>query len=92
MGVPDLIKHLLNFALPAMAVGLLLPSITRFWVMGRQARAGFWLQVLVNGLAGLLVLAGGIWLWGHDGKMASYMAMVVVCATSQWLMLAAWRR
>jgi hypothetical protein len=92
MGVPDLINHVFNFALPAVVVGLMLPSLTRFSALGRQARPGFWWQGLANVVAGLLVLAGGLWFWGHDGKLATYLAMVVACATSQWLMLGAWRR
>jgi hypothetical protein len=29
----------------------------------------------------------GLVFFGRDGKMASYVAMVLLCATSQWLML-----
>ena len=92
MGILDSINHLMNFVLPALAVGLILPLLTRFMAMGRQARPGFWWQGLVNAIAGVMVLTGGLWFWGHDGKLAAYMAMVVACATSQWLMLGAWRR
>lgn len=92
MGVFNLLNHLINFALPAVAVGLLLPTLIRFSAMGRQAKAGFWSQGLVNVIAGLLVLAAGLWFWGNDGKLSTYMAMVAVCASSQWLMLGAWRR
>lgn len=92
MGVFNLLNHLFNFALPAIVVGLLLPSLIRFSAMGRQARPGFWWQGLVNVIAGLLALAGGLWFWGNDGKLSTYLAMVLVCATSQWLMVGAWRR
>ncbi len=92
MGVFNLLNHLINFALPAVTVGLLLPSLIRLTAMGRKAKAGFWWQGLVNVVAGILVLAGGLWFWGNDGKLSTYMAMVAVCATSQWLMLGGWRR
>jgi hypothetical protein len=32
----------------------------------------------------MLVL--GLWWSGQDGKMISYAAMVLACATSQWLL------
>jgi hypothetical protein len=36
-------------------------------------------------------LFAGLWFFGHDGKMASYGAMVLACATSQWVLLRGWR-
>jgi hypothetical protein len=36
-------------------------------------------------------LALGLWLTGRDGKMVSYAAMAVACATSQWLMARGWQ-
>ena len=92
MGVIDLLVHLINFALPALVVGLALPLLTRITAMGRQAGPGWKRQAGVNSLAGLLVLLAGLWFWGQDGKLLTYMAMAVVCATSQWLMSGAWRR
>lgn len=92
MGAIDLLIHLINFALPALVVGLVLPLLTRLTPMGRQAGLGWRRQAGVNMLAGLLVLVAGLWFWGQDGKLLTYVAMVVVCATSQWLMAGAWRR
>jgi hypothetical protein len=37
------------------------------------------------------VLLGGLWFFGHDGKMATYAALVLACASSQWWMLRAAR-
>ncbi len=92
MGVIDLLIHLINFALPALVVGSALALLTRLTAKGRLAPPGWWRQAGVNSLAGLLVLVAGLWFWGQDGKLLTYMAMVVVCATSQWLMSGAWRR
>jgi hypothetical protein len=33
----------------------------------------------------------GLWYFGHDGKMATYIGMVLLCASSQWLMQRDWR-
>jgi cell division protein FtsZ len=40
--------------------------------------------VLVNVTCGLAVLVGGLVMTGHDGKMATYAALVLVCATLEW--------
>jgi hypothetical protein len=37
------------------------------------------------------VLAGGLMFFGHDGQMATYAALVLACATSQWLVGGGWR-
>ena len=39
----------------------------------------------------VMVLALGLWFFGRDGKIATYSAMVLMCATSQWVMLRGWR-
>ena len=38
------------------------------------------------------MLVIGLLLLGRDGKMASYAAMSLACATSQWLMARGWQR
>nr|WP_295774662.1 hypothetical protein [Rhodoferax sp.] len=48
---------------------------------------GFIAQAAINCVAGVLALGLGLWYFGNDGKMASYAAMVVVCAISQALAL-----
>ena len=84
MNALDLMNHLLNFAAPSLAVGLLLALAGRY-VFSRRARAhALWLQVLVNSAVGVAALLGGLWLFGNDGKMASYAALVLCCASSQW--------
>lgn len=85
-----LLLHLLNFVLPALAMALLMPLAGR-WVMGGVA----W-QVLrrmaVHAVAGVLVLLAGLFLQGQDGKMSTYMALVLVAATAEWAMHKGWRR
>ena len=36
-------------------------------------------------------LAAGLRFFGHDGKMATYVALVAVVATCEWLIGKAWR-
>ena len=80
-----LLDHLLNFLAPALCVGLGVTLAAR-WLL--KARGRPWRrQLLVNTGVGMLVLLGGVVLLGHDGKMATYAALVLAVATSQWLML-----
>jgi hypothetical protein len=80
--------HLLGFVLPALAMAVIMPWAGR-WVMGTSAqpiRHRMW----VHALSGVCVLLLGLWLHGQDGKMSTYMALVLVAATVEWLMQRAW--
>jgi hypothetical protein len=48
-------------------------------------------QAAINVVAGSLALGLGLWFFGRDGKMASYAALLVVAATSQWIGGRGWR-
>jgi hypothetical protein len=37
------------------------------------------------------VLVIGLLVFGRDGKMLTYLSMVLCCATVQWAMFKAWR-
>lgn len=86
MGFVALLNHAVNFAAPAFWLALLLPLLDRFLtgkrtsVFSRHAQSGL---IFVAGLA---VLALGLVLWGQDGKMLTYLALVATAATGQWLM------
>jgi hypothetical protein len=81
----DLANHLFNFSLPAIIVGLLV-ALTAPLVMKSGTRRSLWMHAGANVLAGLAALAAGLWYFGNDGKMATYLAMVLLIATTQWLM------
>ena len=91
MDVLDLLQHTLGFVAPAFAVALLVALAGR-WLLPKDAeRLGWWASLAINFIAGLVVLGAGLWYFGHDGKMATYAAVVVVVATTQWLMGRGWR-
>lgn len=88
--------HLANFALPALALATLLAPAVLGWrslSVPRLWRAWRWLAG-----SGLLVLTAGLAVFGRDGKMATYAALVLsaaaVCCWLQWrhLQAAAARR
>ena len=87
MGLVDFLVHLLNFAAPALFVALAMVLLARILVR-KQALALVWhTQVAINFVVCLVLLLAGLWHFGHDGTIASYTAMVLACATSQWWML-----
>lgn len=83
-----LILHLFNFVLPALAMAALMPWAGR-WVMG----SGAWptrRRMAVHAVAGVLVLVAGLVVQGHDGKMSTYLVLVLVAATLEWAMHRGW--
>ena len=91
MNALDLLLHALSFAAPALAVALLLAVLGR-WLLPKGAERPGWLGLFaLNFVAGLAVLGLGLWYFGHDGKMATYAALVLAMASCQWLAGRGWR-
>ena len=87
----DLLIHLLNFAAPAMGMAVLMLGLT--WVLNRKRPldGSAWVQIAVNFGVGLIVMCLGLWIFGRDGTMATYGALVFGLATSQWVINKSWR-
>jgi hypothetical protein len=88
MTVWQLTLHLFNFVLPALAMALLMPLAGR-WVMGPSPRS-IMRRMGIHALTGTAVLAIGLVWQGHDGTMATYLALVLVAATAEWVMQRGW--
>ena len=92
MSLTDLLDHLLNFVAPAFVVGFLCAILGRY-SMRRSPRApAWWAQGVINFAVGVVVLSAGLVVFGRDGMMATYGALVVACGTSQWVVAGGWRR
>ena len=92
MGPLDLVIHLLNFIAPALFVaGLVLPSC-HFLLKKMTKPPVVWVQFAINFVIGVAVLTGGLVLFGRDGKMATYAALVLAQGTAQWLLVRGWKR
>ena len=86
----DAFFHLANFIAPAFFVALALLLAARLlWPQRARARSR-WLTFALLLAVGLAALAGGLWLWGQDARMASYAALVLACASALWLWLRLW--
>jgi hypothetical protein len=91
MGLFDLMNHLLNFTAPAVFVGVFM-AVVAPWVLPKASLRSALLPALVNSGVGLCVLAAGLWFFGNDGKMASYLALVLAAAASQLVLMQLPRR
>jgi len=87
----SVLNHVLNFAVPALAVAVLLVLASHVF-MRKLAQARGWLApIAINSVVGCAVLVAGLVLSGRDGRMLTYTVLVLACAGSQWLWLRAWR-
>jgi len=91
MGPLALLNHAVNFAAPALWLALLLPLLARFFMKKSRSTHTLRAQMAINFIACMLCLMIGLALFGRDGKMLTYLAMVMVSASCQWLMFKRWR-
>ena len=72
MDALDLLWHLANFVLPAVAVGAFTAALCKlFWRRG-LARTSWFTLAWQASAAGLAVLVAGLVITGHDGRMITY--------------------
>jgi hypothetical protein len=84
MGPLDALWHLLNFFAPAVGVALATTLMAKL-VWRRELAGVAWPRLLIWATAaGALVLLGGLAIFGRDGRMASYGALVAATALALW--------
>ena len=85
MGPLDAIWHALNFFAPALGLAALAASMTK--LLWRRELAGVpWHRLAIwAAVTGMAVLIGGLVVFGRDGKMATYAALVVATALALWM-------
>ncbi len=91
MGPLDLLNHLVNFAAPALWVAVWVTLLATVFMKKKAAARVLPAQAAINFGVSLAVLLLGLWWFGRDGKMATYAAMAVACATSQWALRRGWK-
>lgn len=73
-----------NLFLPGLVLGFLAALLAKL-LWRRELRGVAWRRLaLPAALAAAAVAAGGLVLFGHDGAMATYGAMVAACAAMLW--------
>lgn len=79
-----LLGHLLNFIVPALGMALLLWGLPRLWSKARSGRWAPRTELLALSLLGVAVLLAGLVVFGRDGKMFTYAALVLAQGTLAW--------
>lgn len=88
----DFLLHFTTFMAPAFAVAGVLAVFSRLYWGGDVQMLVWWRSWLLNALLGVLVLALGLVLGGQDGKMTTYLVLVLALSSTQWLLSHGWRR
>lgn len=84
-------NHLLNFAAPAFFLAAGMALCARFLGLNHSVTFSWRAQVAINSIVGCGVLAAALWWFGRDGKMASYVALILSSALCQWVFSRGWR-
>jgi len=84
MGPFDALWHLLNFAYPALALGMIAAALAKL-LWRRELGPVPWRRLARDAvIACLVVLVAGLVAFGQDGRMATYLGMVAACAVTLW--------
>ena len=83
MGVLALLNHVLNFLAPALWLASGLTLMSRLFIKKQSPALTPLAQIAILSAAGGAVLLLGLVLLGRDGKMLTYVALVLVCASVQ---------
>lgn len=86
MGFLALLNHAINFVAPAAWLALLMPLVSRIFMKKRPVAHTYKAQAAMYIVANMAVLLLGLVLFGHDGQMLTYLAMVLLSATVAWVM------
>lgn len=84
MGPLDALWHMLNFFAPALGVGLLSAGAAKL-LWRRELAAVRWRRLAAWPVgAGALTLLAGLVVFGRDGRMLTYAALVLASAAALW--------
>lgn len=80
----DALWHLANFFAPALGMGIAASLMSKV-LWRRELMRISWVRLTVRAtVSSAVVLFAGLVVFGHDGKVATYGAMVFACAGTLW--------
>ena len=84
MGAWSFWWHLTNFALPALALSAMLTCVAVGWPWRAALRRRWWRAFGLLFALGLAVLLAGLWLLGRDGKLLTYLLLVLALGSGAY--------
>lgn len=84
MGPLDALWHLANLFLPALLLAALAAGLAKLLWRRELARVRWRALAGAAAVAGGAVTLAGLLVFGRDGRMATYAALVVACASALW--------
>ena len=86
MGFLAFVNHAINFLAPAFWMALLMPLGARIILKKTSTAISMKGLIALHLIVGCMVLAGGLVVFGHDGKMLTYLILVLAVASTQWVL------
>jgi hypothetical protein len=90
-----LTNHLFNFIAPAACVAPLLVLLSRLnfglFKPNQPLAQTWWAQTAIVFIVGVAILTAGLLVFGRDGKMMTYAALVLGAAVCQWILVRGWK-
>lgn len=84
MGAIDAFWHVVNLLAPAVGIALVAACMARL-LWWRQLKPVSWRRLVAWPAAlSALVIVAGLLVSGRDGRITTYMAMVLACAAGLW--------
>ena len=84
MDPTDAFWHLLNLFLPAAGLGALAAAATKLLWRPETRGLAWWRLAVPTAVAAAVVTVAGLLVYGQDGRMATYGAMVLAAALTLW--------
>jgi len=78
------LNHLVNFFLPAGALGAMAAGLAKLAWRADLAAQAWWRMATLAAAANVVVTLAGLAWFGRDGRMATYAAMVLATAITLW--------
>jgi hypothetical protein len=80
----DALWHLLDFLAPSVGLALIASALAKL-LWRRELKSASWKRLCSWAVAASASASiAGLVVFGHDGKMATYAAMIVACSAALW--------
>lgn len=78
------LNHLVNFFVPAVALGAMAAALAKLAWRADLASQAWWRMATLAAAANAVVTVAGLVWFGRDGRVATYAAMVLATAITLW--------